>query len=251
MLIATIFLFLGLWIFTLYKDWNRGKFKFDFFQEYIQNISAFGLAPLNVFLDYCSEDHGPFFNVDTYFSNHKILKDNYDIICKEALQLYKNDLLTPFENSKFFEFETPAQWNRFFIKWYGTNDELAKKYCPKTQKILESLPEVHMAMFSMLKAHGEIGGHRGLFRGCLRYHLGLVTPNSPQCHIIVDGENYYWKNGDDMMFDDTYAHCVNNWTNEDRIILFLDVEKKLSFFGKIVNNFFCKYIIGLISKFQN
>ncbi|MGH8151192.1 MAG: aspartyl/asparaginyl beta-hydroxylase domain-containing protein, partial [Rhodanobacteraceae bacterium] len=60
-----------------------------------------------------------------------------------------------------------------------------------------------------------------------RYHLGLMTPNSDACHIVVDGQNYSWRDGDDVVFDETCAHWVENKTDQTRVILMCDVERPL------------------------
>ena len=43
-------------------------------------------------------------------------------------------------------------------------------------------------MFAVLPPGGKLGAHRDPFAGSLRYHLGLVTPNSDKCRILVDGQ---------------------------------------------------------------
>jgi beta-hydroxylase len=63
----------------------------------------------------------------------------------------------------------------------------------------------------------------------LRFHLGLKTPNSEKCRIAVDGETYWWKDGEGVLFDETYLHRAENETDEDRLILFCDVERPLRF----------------------
>jgi beta-hydroxylase len=83
-------------------------------------------------------------------------------------------------------------------------------------------------MFTLLPPGSRLGAHRDPFAGSLRYHLGLVTPNSPECFIIVDGEKYYWKDGEAVMFDETYIHTAENRTDVTRVILFCDVERPLS-----------------------
>jgi beta-hydroxylase len=62
----------------------------------------------------------------------------------------------------------------------------------------------------------------------LRYHLGLSTPNSDACRIVVDGELYYWKDGEAVVFDGTYIHRAENQTQTQRLILFGDIERPLS-----------------------
>jgi beta-hydroxylase len=44
----------------------------------------------------------------------------------------------------------------------------------------------------------------------------------------VDGELYYWKDGEAVMFDETYIHQAENKTDVTRVILFCDIERPLS-----------------------
>lgn len=61
----------------------------------------------------------------------------------------------------------------------------------------------------------------------MRYHLGLVTPNADSCSIVVDGEPYFWRDGEAVMFDETFIHTAENRSGVARIILFCDVERPL------------------------
>ena len=67
------------------------------------------------------------------------------------------------------------------------------------------------------------------YAGSLRYHLGLVTPNDDACYIDVDGERHSWRDGQGVVFDETYIHEAYNQTTQNRIILFCDVERPLKF----------------------
>ena len=94
-------------------------------------------------------------------------------------------------------------------------------------------------MFVTLPPGGKLPKHRDPYAGSLRYHLGLVTPNSEKCRIIVDGERYYWKDGEAVLFDETYIHYAHNESDQDRLILFCDVERPLRFKPvKWLNSFF-------------
>ena len=57
-----------------------------------------------------------------------------------------------------------------------------------------------------------------MYKGCLRFHLGLSTPNSDDCFIIINGEKYSWRDGEGILLDDTYEYEVHNNTDETRII---------------------------------
>ena len=59
--------------------------------------------------------------------------------------------------------------------------------------------------------------------------MGLITPNSPDCYINVDGETYYWRDGEAVVFDETFIHYAENKTDQNRIILFADVERPMRF----------------------
>jgi beta-hydroxylase len=82
-------------------------------------------------------------------------------------------------------------------------------------------------MFASLEPHSRLNPHRDPFAGSLRYHLGLVTPNSDACFISVDGERHAWRDGEAVIFDETYIHFVENNTEETRIILLADIERPL------------------------
>jgi beta-hydroxylase len=131
----------------------------------------------------------------------------------------------PIKNDLFFEGIADDGWKRFYIKWYGPVDPQARRICPRTAELLESMPEVHLGMFSILMPGSVIPPHCGPTRMCLRYHLGLFTPNDDACRIRVGGHSYSWRDGEDVVFDDTVMHDVANNTNEPRIILFLDIER--------------------------
>jgi len=48
-----------------------------------------------------------------------------------------------------------------------------------------------------------------------------------ECRIFIDGQPYSWREGEDLLFDETYLHYAENTTSDDRIILFCDVERPL------------------------
>src|SRR4029078_9314403 len=103
----------------------------------------------------------------------------------------------------------------------------AQAACPQTVALVQSLSTVNAAMFALLPPGGKLNRHRDPFAGSLRYHLSLVTPISPLSRIYVAGEPYAWRDGEDLLFDETYIHSAENGTDKTRIILFCDVERPL------------------------
>lgn len=165
-----------------------------------------------------------------HFPELAALTAQWPMIRDEALKLFDEGYIRAAAKHNDIGFNSffRTGWKRFYLKWYGDFLPSAAALCPKTAALLASIPSVNAAMFTVLPPGSRLGAHRDPFAGSLRYHLGLVTPNSPDCNIVVDGEKYYWKDGEAVMFDETYIHHAENRTDVTRVILFCDIERPLS-----------------------
>jgi beta-hydroxylase len=73
----------------------------------------------------------------------------------------------------------------------------------------------------------------------------VVPKSAGECRIFIDGEPYSWRDGEDLLFDETYLHYAENTTSDDRIILFCDVERPLKTRAMTaVNRWVAKHIIN-------
>jgi beta-hydroxylase len=70
--------------------------------------------------------------------------------------------------------------------------------------------------------------------------VGLATPNDDACFINIDGTSYSWRDGDALLFDETYLHYARNDAQADRLILMCDVERPTWIVGRIVNFFYMR-----------
>jgi beta-hydroxylase len=93
-------------------------------------------------------------------------------------------------------------------------------------------------MFAFLPRRSQLTRHADPIAISLRYHLGLATCNSDACFINVDGRNQSWRDGEVIMFDETYLHYVRNDTDCDRLILMCDVKRPLNPLGTLFNFFY-------------
>jgi beta-hydroxylase len=170
----------------------------------------------------------PFVDVKTVPELAK-LRENWKVIREEALGLMNQGGIRAATGHNDLGFNSffKEGWKRFYLTWYGHALPSALQLCPKTVTLLESLPHVNGAMFALLPPGGKLNRHRDPFAGSLRYHLGLVCPDSDECRIFVDGEPYSWRDGQDVLFDETFIHSAENKTDVTRIILFCDVERPL------------------------
>jgi len=97
--------------------------------------------------------------------------------------------------------------------------------CPKTYAIFKDMKHVTTINFSILAPGKYIPPHQGPYKGIIRYQLPLEVPQNGECYIIVDGRRHYWREGESVLFDDTFTHEVHNKTEERRIALLLDVKR--------------------------
>jgi beta-hydroxylase len=223
----------------------RGKVRFPFFRQ-LTDHSTF-MAPINMpMYAFSGVENQPYIS-QAHFPQLNLLKDNWQIIRDEALQLEREELIKGSDkyNDMGFNSFFRRGWKRFYLKWYDDFHPSAKKYCPQTIDLIQQIPNVKAAMFAVLPAGSELLMHRDPYAGSLRYHLGLITPNSELCHIVVDGQSYAWKDGEDVIFDETYIHYAENKTDIDRIILFCDIERPVNtMFGRAWNKFFGWFIMA-------
>lgn len=188
---------------------------------------------------------GPFFEASD-FACVETLEDNWQVIRAELDQLLKHP-----ERIPAFHQISPDQkriskgdhWKTYMLRGFGHPMPRNCERCPETAKILDSIPKLQNAWFSILAPGYHIPPHRGVTKGLLRVHLALLVPQqSEQCRIRVGHEVRSWDEGQCMVFDDTFDHEVWNETDERRVVLFLDIERPLTLAGRIVN----KTILNLI-----
>lgn len=157
------------------------------------------------------------------------LRANWPTLLAEAEQVFAEVLPAPVDPKYDLAFHSFMKkgWNRFYLCWYGKPLPSALRHAPKSVALLKDIPEIRGAMFALLPPGGKLGKHRDPYAGALRYHLGLKTPNDDRCWIKVDGEPYSWRDGQDVLFDETFIHEAANQTEQRRIILFADVRRPL------------------------
>jgi beta-hydroxylase len=189
------------------------------------------MAPYNVLMYMFSSipTRDPFVDL-RHFPDLQPLGEQWEIIRDEGMRLFDEGYIRAAAKYNDLGFNSffRSGWKRFYLKWYDDPLPSAEKLCPRTNALLEKIPAVNAAMFALLPPGSRLGAHRDPFAGSLRYHLGLSTPNSEKCRIVVDGQLYYWKDGEAVMFDETYIHRAENQTDVQRLILFCDIERPLS-----------------------
>jgi len=132
-----------------------------------------------------------------------------------------------------------GNWRTFFLYGFGTPFVKNSSQAPFTSKLIAPTENLQTAWFSILAPGYHIPHHRGVTKGILRYHLGLVIPKEhDKCRIRVGKKIRAWQPGKGFVIDDTFDHEVWNDTDEERVILIVDFDRPMKWWGRLINNTF-------------
>ena len=135
--------------------------------------------------------------------------------------------------------DNQKKWRSYFMWGYGFRSDHNCARCPATVRLVESVPGLRTALFSMHEPGMTIAPHKGVTAGICVMHLGLVIPKDREnCAIRVADEIVHWEEGKAFVFDDTYKHETWNNTDEQRIILLLHFDRPLRFPGNLLSKIF-------------
>jgi beta-hydroxylase len=222
----------------------RGQVRHKFGKQLFDH-SAF-VAPINVLMYAFSRAPAqPYLPVSDW-PDLKRLEDNWETIRDEARALVELRAVKAAQNNdagfnSFFK----EGWKRFYLKWYDVNPGSAERLCPRTVALLRDIPCIKAALFAELQPNSKLNAHRDPYAGSLRYHLGLWTPNDDSCRIYVDGQPYSWRDGQAVVFDETYVHWVKNDTDRGRMILLCDIERPMKYrWAQAAQAWFSRHIMS-------
>ena len=154
----------------------------------------------------------------------------------EALLLRRHDLprfqdISPDQN----RISPDDKWRTFVFYGFGYRSAQNCRLCPQTAHLLDCVPGIENAFFSILAPGKQIPSHHGITKGLLRCHLGLIVPPAPErCFMEVGGVRCSWQEGRALIFDDTYPHHVSNETDQERAVLLFDFPRPMRSLGRVV-----------------
>jgi ornithine lipid ester-linked acyl 2-hydroxylase len=133
-------------------------------------------------------------------------------------------------------------WRSFFLWGYGFPIEENLARCPRTAELVGQVPGLNSAFFSILAPGTHIPDHRGVTKGLITCHLGLVVPRDGDVRMRVDDRIVRWAEGETLVFDDTFRHEVWNETAGTRVVLLIQFERPLRQPGKWFADFFMGFV---------
>ena len=173
------------------------------------------------------------------------LRDNWQAIRDEAVKVALVGDAAPSLATISPDHRSIAQvnmWRSFFLWGYSYPIEENLARCPETAKAVARIPGLNSAFFSILAPGTHIPDHRGVTKGIITCHLGLIVPRDGDVRMRVDDRIVRWAEGETLVFDDTYQHEVWNETQGTRVVLLVHVERPLRQPGKWFADFFLGFV---------
>ena len=181
-------------------------------------------------MPFIPNEHFPF--VAELEANWQEIRAELDVILQDRERIPFMDKISPDQA----RISHSQKWRAFFL--WGLGEELTGNTarCPKTAALLRKVPGLRSAWFSILAPNYKIKPHRGITKGVLRAHLGLIVPKLwQQCRMVVGGETVRWREGKCFVFDDSMQHQVWNKTDEERAILLFDFDRPMRWPASALN----------------
>ena len=197
---------------------------------------------MNNFFEYFTNDPAVLNTKD--FPWTSVFRENWKKIRDEYLQYIDHNKVPLHReiNELVASCDTADGWKTLYLRAFCIDTEISKSF-PETMNLINQSP-CTLAFFSVLQPGAKLAPHIGLYKGVIRYHLGLIIPDQwDNCFINVDGTVLNWKEGNDLMFDDMFLHHVENNTDQPRVILFLDIKRDFhNVFINLINTVFLRFI---------
>lgn len=174
------------------------------------------------------------------------LEERWEDIRDEAVRIRAEDIPSlgdiSFDHGRI---AADRRWGAFFLKGYLYTMEGNARRAPITSQLLDKVPGLVTANFSVLEAGGHIPRHWGMTKGMLTYHLALKSPaERDKCRMAPEESEtthiLNWQHGESFVFDDMFNHEVWNETDEDRYILLIQIKRACRWRDNLIQNLFLK-----------
>ena len=127
------------------------------------------------------------------------------------------------------------KWRSFFFEAHGYEVVSNRARCPATAALLDTIPDLVTAFYSVMDAGTHVPRHRGFSKGLLNIHLGLRIPGAAgDCRIQVADQDHGWGEGNLLMFDESFHHEVWNDSDRPRAVLFIQVMRPMRWRGGLL-----------------
>jgi hypothetical protein len=160
-----------------------------------------------------------YFDQKKYYPELSLINKNRNIILEELTKVKDSD-------PKLWHEWIQGQLSVIPLYFFGKWSSKGKQLFPKTSEIIKDIKDIRTVAFSRLKPNSQIQPHIGwgdLANDILRCHYGVNVPKD--CGCVCDNWVVLHKNDEWLVFDDAKMHSSYNFSNEDRIIIIIDMKR--------------------------
>uniref|UniRef100_A0A6C0EB94 Aspartyl/asparaginy/proline hydroxylase domain-containing protein n=1 Tax=viral metagenome TaxID=1070528 RepID=A0A6C0EB94_9ZZZZ len=167
-----------------------------------------------------------FYTADEISPKLKLINENKSKIINEALKIDTGWI----DWVEKYLYASDGKWTVYPIFIFGEWDKQALKECPYTVNFLKQLSGLKLAILSKLSSKMKLNPHRGWknhSNNVIRCHYGLKVPEG--CYVSIRDKNEelikYHMAEEWLCFDDSKEHYAENTSDDDRIVLIVDIER--------------------------
>jgi tetratricopeptide (TPR) repeat protein len=146
-------------------------------------------------------------------------------LAKDSLRPYLDKNFS--SHSKLGELANSNNWLAIDLFSNGELNTEVSTLFPETLDALKSLPTYNLnhtpfeVFFSFLKPNQSIAPHFGQSNHALTVHLPLDIPT--ECYLEVGAEKQSWREGEVLVFDDSFLHSAHNHSGLNRVVLIFSI----------------------------
>ena len=169
------------------------------------------------------EEGAPFVDWKSIIPEAKAFELSKENIRTEVERLLANKEIAIPRYGEVDPLQSGEKWGVFAFKYHGDLHESNCAQCPSICDVLKKLPQIELAMLSILDPGADLRPHYGVFRQIMRLHYPIIIPTGAS--ITVDGNAATWTEGEMILFDDTYLHSVRNDADTQRVVIFMNIAR--------------------------
>lgn len=178
--------------------------------------------------------------------NYPAIREEMELVLHRRHDLPRYDQIDARQTNLSAEDARGHAWKVFPLYLMGRKPEANRALCPRTTALIDDVPDLFQAMFSILEPRKSIPAHKGPYLGYLRYHLGLRVPTDRPPRLRIKDTEFAWQEGRGIVIDDSWEHEVINDSDEIRVILMVDFLRPLPRVPAAVNRFVCRRVISRV-----
>merc|ERR1719483_678421 len=162
------------------------------------------------------------------------LEKQWKVLRKESLHLLEHHNWTLHQDGVWTRgeesVEKEGKWQQLVFSGLGF-PQLPDKLCSAAPTLCNLAAQISSALtcpsgqikLSVLQGSSRVAPHCGLTNTKLRAHLPLMVPQDVAPRLRVAEEEMQWREGNFIVFDDSFEHEVWNESNKTRIVLIVDI----------------------------